>query len=61
MLYDFEITLVNQKKKLSVSDGLYKIASKISRRCFCEGAGHKTFHLNAYSMFLLMCSAGSDL
>ena len=48
----------------SFCDGLYnaiKIASKFFLRCFCEGAGHKIFQLNTWSIFLLMCSAGSDL
>ena len=46
------------------SDGLYnaiKIASMFFLRCFCEEAGHKTFHLYTCLMLLLVCSAGSDL
>ena len=48
----------------SLNDGWYnaiEIASKFFLRCFCEGAVHKIFHLNTWSVFLLMCSAGSDL
>ena len=46
------------------SYGLYnaiKIASKFFLRCFCEGAGHKFLHLSTWSIFLLMCSASSNL
>ena len=48
----------------SFSDGLYntiKTASKFFLTCFCEGAGHKIFQLNTWSIFPLMCSAGSNL
>ena len=38
-----------------------KIASKFLLSCFFEGTGHKIFQLNAQSIFLLICSAGSDL
>ena len=41
----------------SLNDSLYsaiKMASKFFLRCFCEGAGHKIFHLNTCLMFLLM-------
>ena len=52
------------KYLLSFSNGLYnaiKIAFRFFLRCFCERAGHEIFHLNICSMFLLMCSIGSDM
>ena len=52
------------KDLLSFSNGLYnaiKIAFRFFLRCFCGRAGHEIFHLNICSMFLLMCSIGSDM
>ena len=56
--------IILSKDFRSFSDGLYNainIASKFFLRCFCERAGYKIFQLNTWSIFLLMCSASSDL